>query len=132
MRFEGKWLAERVCGASIACSRNDTVSFHHQVDHIIGVQHGGQSILENLAYSCIHCNRFKGPNIAALDRTGQVSRLFDPRHQDWSDHFYLNGAVIEPVTGIRVATVRLLKINDTLRVQKRLLLQQAGVYPRNQ
>lgn len=95
------------------------------------MQHGGQSLLENLAYACIHCNRLKRPNIATLDQTGQESRLFGPRHQDWSDHFGLNGAVIEPVTDIGEATVRLLKINDILRVQKRLLLQQAGVYPRS-
>jgi len=106
-------------------------TFRHQIDHIISVQHGGQSLLENLAYACIHCNRLKGPNIATLDQTGQVSRLFDPRHQNWSDHFGLDGAVIEPVTDIGEATVRLRKINDILRVQKRLLLQQAGVYPRS-
>ena len=105
-------------------------TFRHQIDHIISVQHGGQSILENLAYACIHCNRFKGPNIAALDRSGQVSWVFDPRQQNWIDHFHLNAAVIEPLTGIGEATVRLLKINDVLRVQERLLLQQAGVYPR--
>lgn len=106
-------------------------TFRHQIDHIISVQHGGQSLLENLAYACVHCNRLKGPNIATLDQTGQVWRLFDPRDQKWSDHFRLNGPVIEPVTHIGQATVRLLKINDILRVQERLLLQQAGVYPRS-
>jgi hypothetical protein len=104
-------------------------TFRHQVDHIIGVQHGGQTILENLVYACIHCNPFKGPNIATLDQSGKVSCLFDPREQNWSDHFRLRGPVIEPVTSTAEATVRLLKIND-IRVQKRLLLQQAGVYPR--
>jgi hypothetical protein len=106
-------------------------TFRHQIDHIISLQHGGQSLLENLAYACIHCNRLKGPNIATLDRVGQVLGLFNPRHQNWGDHFRLNGAVIEPVTDIGEATVRLLKINDILRVQKRLLLQQAGAYPRS-
>lgn len=105
-------------------------TFRHQIDHIVSVQHGGQSILDNLAYACIHCNRFKGPNIAALDDRGQISALFDPRRQDWDDHFRLSPAVIEPVSAIGEATARLLRINDILRVQKRLLLQQAGIYPR--
>jgi hypothetical protein len=106
-------------------------TFRHQIDHIISVQHGGQPILENLAYACIHCNRFKGPNIAALDNRGQLSPLFNPRRQSWSGHFRLDGAVIEPLTSIGEATVRLLRINDILRIQRRFLLQQAGVYPRN-
>jgi hypothetical protein len=38
-----------------------------QVDHIIAVQHGGQTILENLAWSCLHDNKHKGPNIAGID-----------------------------------------------------------------
>lgn len=105
-------------------------TFRHQIDHIISVQHGGESSLDNLAYACIHCNRWKGPNIATLDRTGQLWRLFDPRNQNWSDHFRLSGAVVEPETCIGEVTVRLLRVNDMLRVQKRLLLQQAGVYPR--
>ena len=106
-------------------------TFRHQIDHIIGVQHGGQSILENLAYACIHCNRFKGPNIAALADGGQVSPLFNPRRANWSEHFRLEGAVVQPLTAIGEATVRLLRINDILRVQKRLVLQQAGIYPRS-
>jgi len=107
-------------------------TFRHQIDHIISVQHGGQSTLENLAYACIHCNRLKGPNIATLNKSGEIARLFDPRRQNWSDHFRLNGAVVQPLSAIGEATVRLLKINDILRVQKRLLLQQAGMYPRAQ
>ncbi len=105
-------------------------TFRHQIDHIVSVQHGGHSILDNLAYACIHCNRFKGPDIAALDNRGQLSPLFHPRRQNWNDHFRLSTAVIEPLTAMGEATVRLLKINDILRVQKRLLLQQAAVYPR--
>jgi len=38
-----------------------------QIDHIIARQHGGKAELENLALSCIHCNRFKGPNVAGVD-----------------------------------------------------------------
>ena len=36
----------------------DDSSFPHQVDHIISRKHGGISILENLAYACVLCNRY--------------------------------------------------------------------------
>ena len=52
--------------------------FH--VDHIVARKHGGQTVLENLALACLHCNRHKGPNIAGNDpNTGDVVRLFYPR-----------------------------------------------------
>jgi len=37
-----------------------------QTDHIIARQHGGKTVLENLALACVHCNRFKGPNLVGL------------------------------------------------------------------
>lgn len=37
-----------------------------QIGHIIAEQHGGETVLDNLALACPHCNRYKGPNIAGL------------------------------------------------------------------
>ena len=37
------------------------------IDHIIARQHGGLTIPENLALSCLHDNTHKGPNIAGID-----------------------------------------------------------------
>lgn len=39
----------------------------HEPDHIIAVQHGGDTSLSNLAYTCHQCNRYKGPNLASID-----------------------------------------------------------------
>jgi len=37
---------------------------------------------------CHFCNDHKGARVAALDPvTGEVVRLFDPRHQVWQEHF---------------------------------------------
>jgi len=53
--------------------------FGHQVDHVIAEQHGGEAILENLAFACAQCNRFKGPNIASIDPdTRRMVPLFSP------------------------------------------------------
>ncbi len=51
-----------------------------QVDHIIAEQHGGETVFENLAWSCLHGNKYKGPNIASIDPlTGKLVPLFHPR-----------------------------------------------------
>jgi hypothetical protein len=71
-------------------------------------------------------------HIMTLDDRGQISPLFDPRRQNWNDYFRLSRAGIQPLTAVAEATVRLLRVNDTLRVQKGLLLQQAGIHPRGQ
>ena len=61
-----------------------------QVDHILAEKHGGQTVPDNLALACPHCNRFKGPNIAGLDPdTRELTRLFNPRSDTWADHFQL-------------------------------------------
>ncbi len=84
-----------------------------QTDHIIARQHGGTDDLNNLAFACIHCNRFKGPNIAGIDpETGELSRLFHPRTDVWDHHFRWSGAAILPLSPIGRVTARVLYMND--------------------
>ncbi len=75
------------------------------------------------------CNRNKGSDIASRHWSGQLVRLFDPRQDDWKDHFLLNGGVIEPLTPIGEVTARLLRFNAAERVVERRLLQSLGRYP---
>lgn len=64
------------------------VKLRHVLDHVIARQHGGQTILENLALCCGRCNQSKGPNIAGLDPlTGNLTQLYNPRRDRWADHF---------------------------------------------
>lgn len=103
----------------------------HQVDHIIAEQHGGQTIAENLALACIHCNRLKGPNIASLDPdTRDLTALFNPRTQDWSTHFSVEESNILPLTIEARATVFLLDLNAPLRLEVRENLRGLGCWPR--
>ena len=52
----------------------------HEIDHVVAVKHGGQSLKENLSGSCSLCNRYKGSDIASIDpQTGQLTPLFHPR-----------------------------------------------------
>ncbi len=84
----------------------------HQVDHIIAEKHGGQTALENLALSCLPCNRRKASDIGAIDPdSGQLVRLFDPRHQKWADHFQFLSQEIVGLTTVGRATVEFLQFN---------------------
>jgi len=98
-----------------------------QIDHIIARKHGGSDVLTNLASACYHCNLHKGPNIASLDPpgNGELVPPFNPRAQQWPDHFSWNGAEIVGQTPIGRATVRVLDMNDpaALAVRGSLMLQ---------
>jgi len=108
----------------------DDAGFSHQVDHIVSRKHGGSSAADNLAYACVICNRHKRSDVASIDpRTGGIVRLFNPRSDHWADHFQLEGAVIEPVSGIGSATASLLRLNAPERISERALLQSLGRYP---
>lgn len=108
----------------------EDVVLPHQPDHIISEQHGGETIAENLALACIHCNRHKGPNIASLDSvTKQLVPLFNPRRDIWSEHFSLDDAYIHPLTSVGRATVNLLKLNDPERIRVRQALIELERYP---
>jgi hypothetical protein len=104
--------------------------FAHEVDHVIARQHGGATTADNLAYACAQCNRFKGSNVAAPDpQSGEIVPLFNPRRQDWRDHFRLDGPVIVPLSATGRATERLLGLNQIDRVLLRKALIAVRRYP---
>ena len=74
------------------------IRFH--VEHIIARQHRLDDSLANLALACDRCNFLKGPNIASTDDDGTMTRLFDPRRDDWHEHFCLVGAEIIGITPV--------------------------------
>ena len=102
--------------------------FH--VDHIISLQHGGQTVVENLAWACLHCNLHKGPNLAGRDpATGKLTPLFHPRQDQWRDHFEWNGAELVGRTVIGQVTIQVLAINDPDFLTVREALLEEGVFP---
>ncbi len=104
--------------------------FRFQVEHIISRKHGGSSELENLALACVFCNRYKGSDIASLTpETGELVRLYNPRIDRWREHFRLNGVIIEHLTEIGEATIRILQINHDNQILEREVLNHRGRYP---
>jgi hypothetical protein len=105
-----------------------TLQLRFQVDHIVAEQHGGETVLGNLAFACPHCNRYKGPNIAGVDsQSGQLVRLFHPRTDDWIEHFRFAEAFLVGRTPVGRATVQVLAINADEPVRFRMALLEAGV-----
>jgi hypothetical protein len=83
-----------------------------EIDHIISEKHGGKTISNNLCLGCSYCNGFKGSDIGSIDPlTSRYTPLFNPRTQQWSDHFRLNGPIIEPLSPEGRVTVSLLRLN---------------------
>ncbi|WP_437581836.1 HNH endonuclease signature motif containing protein [Sorangium sp. So ce887] len=39
----------------------------HEVDHLVALKHGGATLPENLALSCVLCNKHKGTDLASID-----------------------------------------------------------------
>lgn len=98
-----------------------------QIDHIIARQHGGPTVADNLALACIHCNRFKGPNIAGIDPdNSEIVRLFHPRSDIWAEHFIWDGPRLEALSPIGRATIALLLINDPEVIAVRMALREEG------
>ena len=124
-------VSERAGGQCEYClvHSRDTL-LPHEPDHILAEKHGGETVLDNLALACFHCNRHKGSDISSVDPdTHRLTPLFNPRTQNWSYHFKLEGAEIVPLTPEGRVTVLILKLNHPERVRVRQVLIDIKQYP---
>ncbi|MEH1781990.1 MAG: HNH endonuclease signature motif containing protein [Nostoc sp.] len=126
-----KLVIQRASGCCEYCLIHQDFSIYtHEVDHIIAVKHGGETTADNLALSCLSCNRHKGSDFATIDQvTKEIVPLFNPRRQVWDEHFYVERARIEGKTQIGQGTARLLQLNIPNRVLERQVLMSQGLYP---
>lgn len=110
------------------CMPHEFDSLPFEIDHVIAESHGGATVASNLALSCFPCNRFKGPNLSGLDpQTSQIVRLFNPRRHRWSAHFRWRNGVLIGTTAIGRTTIRVLHMNEFVRVRLRTELLSEGV-----
>lgn len=103
--------------------------FH--VEHIRSLKHKGKTVASNLAYSCPHCNRNKGTDVATFldEDSNELIRLYNPRIDKWSDHFANNQGEIIGKTSIGIGTVRVLDFNQIERLILRKELYFLGLFP---
>jgi hypothetical protein len=99
------------------------------VDHID--PHGGDNVY-NLCLACWNCNTSKHQATAALDpETQEMVRLFNPRHDEWPEHFeWIDGGIwLRGLTAIGRATIDRLKMNRAVVVIARKRWIEGGYHP---
>ena len=103
--------------------------FVFHVDHIIAKQHVDEvsDDPQSLAWACSECNFHKGPNLVSIDpQSKELADLFNPRRDDWSDHFTIDQGTIVGLTPTGRATARLLNMNASRLVRLRRELIEHG------
>ncbi len=103
--------------------------FHRfEADHIRPEKFGGSTSEENLAWSCLPCNRHKGPLVAGHDPdSSELVRLFNPRSDAWDEHFQYRAPHIVGRTAIGRASAWALEMNSPDYVELREALGQSFV-----
>jgi len=100
-----------------------------EIEHI---DPDGGDVLQNLCLSCGNCNRSKASATSAPDpQTNEEVPLFNPRTQNWSEHFSWidDGQRILGLTPTGRATVARLKMNREHMVRARQRWIIAGFHP---
>lgn len=126
-----KAVAQRAgyrCEYCLTSEADSVLSF--EIDHAFPRKHGGPTTLDNLAYTCIICNRNKGTNIATAEYPSKkIIPLFNPRSDLWSDHFEIDEGEIIGKTEVARATIKILDLNHIDRIIERRIQIQSGSYP---
>lgn len=123
-------VIERAAGRCEYCRYPQEMAFlAFEVEHVIAEKHGGATTADNLALACPYCNRYKGTDLGSLDgETKHLTPFFNPRTQQWHEHFRIVNGQIVPLTPEGRVTVAILKVNHPDRIVERKLLLDVGKY----
>jgi hypothetical protein len=113
-------------------SHQDYIMGRLQIDHIQPLAKGGIDTEDNLCLACELCNQYKWTQTQGLDpENGETVYLFNPRQQRWNEHFTWSAYGIEIIglTACGRATVRALRLNNSLALTVRKNWVQAGWHP---
>jgi len=99
--------------------------------HIEHIDPSGGDQPDNLALACANCNQIKGVATSATDpQTQQAVSLFNPRQQNWHEHFeWKDGISIHGLTPTGRATIERLKMNLDRIVEARRVWVRTGYHP---
>lgn len=103
-----------------------------ELEHIVPLVAGGQTVLTNLCLACPTCNRYKAQRQTAPDPlTEQPVSLFHPHLQVWQEHFTWSGdnTTLVGLTPVGRATISALKINRPQLVRVRRMWVKLGEHP---
>jgi len=122
--------ARNRCGYCL--TPQEIVSMRLEIEHLQPVAAGGTDAEENLWLACRNCNGFKHAKTHAIDPlTDEETPLFNPRTQNWHEHFEFSKDKAEIVgkTPCGRATVIALRLNYEQAVIARKLWVSVGWYP---
>lgn len=134
-------ISQKLCEKIIESAKNrcgycqtpqNLVPIPFEIEHITPKAAGGTDDEENLWLACGVCNSFKHAKTHAIDpQTNSEVRLFNPRRQNWSEHFEFikDGSEIAGKTACGRVTVIALKINNERAVNMRKLWVSVGWFP---
>jgi hypothetical protein len=103
-----------------------------EIEHIVPLSAGGQTLLENLCLACPSCNRYKAARQTAINpNTGQQEKLFNPQTQQWKYHFKWSedGTEIMGITPEGQTTISALKMNRPQMIRVRKMWVKLGEHP---
>ena len=107
-------------------------TFH--IDHVHPVASGGLTTDDNLALACVSCSLRKSARELVEDPlTGNVVPIFNPRKQNWDEHFQWDGVNVSGLTAIGRATVSALDMNrpTILEIRREEIFFQRHPPPQN-
>ncbi|MFQ5751541.1 MAG: HNH endonuclease [bacterium] len=113
------------CGLS---QEGQEATFH--VDHVIPVNAGGKTVFDNLALACVSCSLRKAARLTAVDpQSKKEVHLYNPRHDNWNEHFKWQGARLVGLTATGRATVAALDMNRPIVLAIREEEAEIGRHP---
>lgn len=130
VRTEVKTRANDKCEYCHSPERFSVSGF--SIEHVVPQSKGGMTELENLAFACQQCNNHKYNLTEAIDSvTKTLFPLFNPRRDEWSQHFAWDYQYLRIVglSGTGRATVEQLKLNRSNLINLRHLLSSNGLHP---
>lgn len=125
-------VAERARGLCEYCQTAQVIVVTMEVDHIVPRAAGGSTQLDNLCYTCRSCNSFKQNFQFGVDPDTRIEvPLFNPRTQDWYEHFAWaeDGAALLGLTPVGRATIHRLRMNRETILASRRKWVQVGWHP---
>ena len=112
--------------------RGDPTAIPMEIDHIIPLAMQGMTEENNLCLACTYCNDAKNDRIVGLDaESGSYKTLFNPRTQQWKDHFEWSsdGERIVGLSQTGRATILTLNLNRPELVRGRRVWVRVGWHP---
>lgn len=122
--------AKNLCGYCL--NPQELIPYKLEIEHIHQKGLGGETTEENLWLACRECNAHKARKIEAVDPlTEKNQKLFNPRRQNWHEHFEFSQDKTEIIgkTACGRATVESLQMNNFCQKTARTAWIETGKFP---